>query len=92
MLVVDACCCALHLLLFLFLLLHAVVVVVLWRNNPGFTALLPDLALGESVVLHQRNMAGADGRTAAAFDTVEQVVVLGAVKLSGLAVPVQLLG
>src|SRR5574340_692619 len=36
----------------------------------------PDLALGKAVILHQRNVAGADVAACAALDTVEQAVFL----------------
>ena len=51
----------------------------------------PDFRLGMAVVLHQRNMAGAYLCAAAAFDAVEQLVVLRLVELLRFGVPVKLL-
>ncbi len=50
-----------------------------------------DFGLFLTVVLHQRNIAGADERTGAAFDAVEQVMVARLVMLLPTAEPVQLL-
>ena len=50
-----------------------------------------DLGLFLTVVLHQRDVAGADERAGAAFDAVEQVMVARLVVLLSAAEPVQLL-
>ncbi len=50
-----------------------------------------DFGLFLPVVLHQRNVAGADERAGAAFDAIEQVVVARLVVLLPAAEPVQLL-
>ena len=53
---------------------------------------LANIILGNLVVLHQGDLAGADPGASAALDTVEQVEPFGLVVLLGAAVPVELLG
>ncbi len=50
-----------------------------------------DLALGETVILHQRDMAGADIAACAALDAVEQAECLRLAEFLGLREPVQIL-
>ena len=60
----------------------------------GFLALAflrPDLGLGKTVVVHQRDVRRADIGATAAFDAVEQVVVLRLVEVVGAGVPEDLL-
>ncbi len=42
----------------------------------AFAFLIPDLGLGEAVILHQWQMTGADVRATTAFDAIEQAVIL----------------
>ncbi len=57
-----------------------------------FGGLLAHFCLGITVVLHQRDMAGAHIGAGAALDAVHQVVVLGLIQVVILGVPVELLG
>src|SRR5690554_3278297 len=52
---------------------------------------LTNLAFGGAIVLYQRNIAGADIGTSAAFNTIEKVVRRQSVVVLGLGVPQQLL-
>ncbi len=56
-----------------------------------FAFALPDLALGETVILDQRYLAGADVSAGTAFDAIEQAVFLRLAEVLGFGEPEQFL-
>ena len=81
---------------FLFLAFQAILAKLMpFAGDIGFllVALLgPDFGLGKTVILHQRKMTGADVGATAAFNAIEQMIILHPIEIFGAGIPVKLLG